>query len=266
MIPDNSAIKNIDKIIKSGRIPHSFLIEGGSFEERNQTALYLAKAIVCAGDNKPCNNCRQCKITDSNSNVDVILIEPEDKKKFISVGQIRNLRADAFVKPHSAEKKVYIIKNAELMNEQAQNALLKVLEEPPASVVFILLSPSRTLQLITIVSRCSIFMISKEKSYDEKTQEDAKKIIDLLFENKYYEILKAFKPYEKDRLKAEKLFRSIQSVCLLVIKDSTASNYRKKALSLVYDQIDSYIGLIGLNVNMSLLFSSAVCKFESFIK
>lgn len=266
MIPDNSAIKNIDKVIKSGRIPHSFLIEGGSLDERCDTALYLAKAIVCIGEDKPCNNCRQCKITDSNSNVDVIFVEPEDKKKFISVGQIRNLRADAFVKPHSAEKKVYIIKNAELMNEQAQNALLKILEEPPASVVFILLSPSRTLQLITIVSRCSIFMISKEKSFDEKTQADAKEIIDLLFENKYYEMLKALRPYEKDRLKAEKLFRCIQSVCLSVIKDSSASNYRKKALSLVYEQIDSYVELIEFNVNMTLLFSAAVCKFESFIK
>ena len=265
MIPQNSAIDSINKVIKSGRIPHSFLIEGGSFEERTKTALYLAKCIVCEGEEKPCDNCRQCKITDSASNTDIIFLEPEEKKKFISVGQIRSVRADAFVKPHSAEKKIYIIKNAELMNEQAQNALLKILEEPPASVVFILLSPSRTLQLITIVSRCSTFMIAKESDCDEQTLSDAKKIIDLLFDSKYYEMLKELRPYEKDRLKAEKLLRSMQSVCISVIKDGSASNYRKKALSLIYGQIDRYVELIGLNVNMSLLFSSAVLKFESFL-
>lgn len=265
MIPNNSAIQNIKRIVKSGRIPHSFLIEGGSFEERTETATYLAKAIVCEGEDKPCNECRQCKITDSSSNVDIIFVGTEDGKKIISVGQIRNLRTDAFIKPHSAQKKVYVIKNAELMNEQAQNALLKVLEEPPTSVVFILLSPSRTLELVTIVSRCSILTLSQEITSDKELEEEAKKIIDLLFDNKYYDMLKAFKPYEKDRSKAEKLFRCMQELCVSVIKSGNVSNHRKKILSLIYEEINYYIELISLNANMPLLFSSAVCKFRNYI-
>ncbi|MCQ2455215.1 MAG: hypothetical protein MJ090_03630 [Clostridia bacterium] len=266
MMAENSAFGNIKAIVKSGRIPHSFMIEGGSFDERLDYALYLAKAIVCTGENKPCGNCRQCQITDSGSNVDIAFLEPEDKKKFISVGQIRNLRNDAFVLPHSAEKKVYIIKNAELMNEQAQNAFLKILEEPPKSVVFILLTESRTLQLETVVSRCSIFTLSGQTAEEGKFAEDAKAVLQLLFDGKNYELLKLFKPYEKDRLKAEKLFKALKQECVKNAADTALSNYRRKTVSEIFEETEKYIGLIKNNINMSLLFSAVVCKFGSLIK
>lgn len=266
MIPEalkeSAAYGTLRSIIDGGRIPHSFMIEGGNLTDRKQTALYLAKCIICENEVKPCDNCRMCKTAEDASNPDVISVFPEDKKKSITVAQIRNMRADAFVRPHSANKKIYIIENAELMNEQAQNALLKVLEEPPATVVFILLTPSRTYELETIVSRCSILKISGDTDSDLS---EAQSFISLLFEGKYYELLKILKAYEKDRKKAEEFFLCIKEECVKEISSGTLSNYRAKILSKIYEQTDPYIVQIQSNVNMPLLASAAVCRYKSFL-
>ncbi len=270
MIPgisgNDALISNLESIISSGRIPHSFLIEGGSFEERKAVANYIAGAVVCESDEKPCGNCRQCKLCENGSNVDISYIGLEDGKKNILVSQIRKLRADAFIKPHSAQKRVFIIENADLMNEQSQNALLKILEEPPASVVFILLTPSRALSLVTIISRCSILKLSdKENNNDEELFSVAENILNLLFDFKEYEALKILSSFEKDRLKSEKLLRAIQKNCAETMKSGNISNYRAKALSKIYDQCEEYISLIRTNINMPLLFSAAICRFRSFL-
>lgn len=262
---NSSVISNLKRIINSGRIPHSFLIEGSTFEERMKTAIYLAKGVLCSGDNKPCNNCNQCKTADSSSNADISLLRPEKDKKFISVEQIRNLRQEAYIMPHSAQRRVFIIENAELMNEQGQNALLKILEEPPKTVVFILLVSSRTLLLPTVISRCSIFLLSTEEISDKKIITDAENILSLLFEAKEYDILLMTKSYEKDRIKSEKLLNSIKDLCVNNLKSGNISMYRSLVYSKIFDQIGEYIESINTNVNMSLLFSAMISKFKSFI-
>ncbi len=254
------SFSNVNNMLSSGKIPHSFLIEGATFENRKEAGIYIAKGIVCEGSLKPCLKCRQCKITDDFSNPDIIFISPEENKKFISVAQIRKLRADAYVLPHSAQRKVFIIENAELMNEQAQNALLKVLEEPPQSTVFILLTPSRSLQLATVISRCSILKLAGKECIDESGA--AKEFLSLLFDGKYYEMLLSLKPFEKDRKGAEEFFANLKSECVNEIKENNISNYRMRVLSRIFEQSGEYIDLINTNVNMPLLVSAAVCKFK----
>ncbi len=260
-----SAYENLNKLIKSGRIPHSFLIEGATLEERKKMALYLAKSIVCTGENKPCNTCIQCKTANSLSNVDISFVVPENDKKFISVDKIRALRQEAFVMPHSAQKRVFIIENAELINEQGQNALLKILEEPPKTVVFILLVSSRTRLLPTIISRCSVFIMSGETNDDGDITNDAKEFLSLLFDAKEYDMLLLSKKYEKDRLKTEKFFNCLKDICAKEMSSGENSMYRKKALSKIFDETDNYIGLIKTNINLTLLFSAVVCKYKSFV-
>ena len=151
--------------IEHNHIPHAIILEGEAGLGKHTLAQYLSRAILCFEDKRPCDECKSCKLNFSGSHPDLITIAPEDKKKNISVNQIRALRQTAFVKPHIAERKVLIIDKAETMNEQSQNALLKVLEEPPESVYFILIAETASALLETVLSRCIKFTLSvPEKS------------------------------------------------------------------------------------------------------
>ncbi len=261
----SECFKNVEKIIEENRLPHSFLIEGGSFEIRKEFGEYIANAIVCEGESRPCGNCRQCSLFANGANVDISYILPEDGKKNILISAIRSLREDAFIKPHSAQKRIFIIETAELMTEQSQNALLKILEEPPESVVFILLTPSRGQLLDTIVSRCSVFKLSDDFDLNDNLTVFVTDFLKMLFDSSEYDMLKILSAFEKDRMKSEDFFKSLQSECVRLISSNSISNFRLKVLSRIYDKCNEYIELIHNNINMSLLFTVAVCEFKSYL-
>ena len=145
------------------RIPHACLICAPNSEAALNKAKELASGAVCSGKGllKPCGACRDCRKVAAGIHPDVITLSRavDDKgrqKQNITVDQIRALSADAIVLPNEAARKVYIIDGAETMNPAAQNAALKLLEEPPAAVVF-LLCPVRPMQLLeTVRSRCAL--------------------------------------------------------------------------------------------------------------
>lgn len=89
----------------------------------------------------------------AGSHPDIYIAAPEDGKKNITVAQIRSLRNEAYVKPHIANGRAFIIDMADTMNEQSQNALLKVLEEPPGNTLFLLIAQSKAALLDTVISR-----------------------------------------------------------------------------------------------------------------
>lgn len=262
-IGENENLKStVLGFIKSGRIPHAILIEGDNAELSARFADYIAAACVCEGENAPCGMCRQCHTTEIKSNPDVSYTLPLDGKKFISVNQIRTLRAEAFVKPHSAAKRVFIIDGAQRMNEQAQNALLKVLEEPPKSVVFILTAPSKSMLLNTVVSRCVLLSLySNEQSTDE-TSATAHEFIRILLEGSEYELLKLMTPLEKSRVKAEQFF-----ACLAVeiSERLSKSTHNARVLDRLYDDTKYYIDLLKTNINMSLLTSLVVSRSKGLL-
>lgn len=153
--------ERIKTLIGSGRIPQALVIEGGSTAEREESAHELAKAIVCSeGDAFACGICAACKKAEANTHPDIITVEPETGKKAISVDVIRKMREDAFILPNEADGKVYIIKQADTLQDYAQNALLKILEEPPKYVTFILLVSSKATLLETVLSRVSVISLS----------------------------------------------------------------------------------------------------------
>lgn len=143
------------------RLPHACLISAPTQELAQQKARELAAAAVCSGDGtKPCGRCRDCRKATAGVHPDIISITrlTDDKGKLkqnIVVDQIRALSTDAVVLPNEAARKVYIIKEAETMNPAAQNAALKLLEEPPAFVVFLLCTTNAMLLLPTVRSRCA---------------------------------------------------------------------------------------------------------------
>ena len=155
----NDATKTrIGNAIIDRRMPHAFIIDGYEGAGKFTLATEIAAALNCEAQrdgNKPlpCRTCQSCKKILGAGHVDVSITERESGKAQISVEQIRKIRKDMYLTATEAEFKVYIIKSAERMNIEAQNALLIALEEPPRNVIIILLAEGTDKILTTIKSR-----------------------------------------------------------------------------------------------------------------
>ena len=161
----NDIIKEqLKKSINNNQISHSYLFVGIEGIGKKMLATELAKAILCLNDNKYCNNCKSCVEFDGNNNPDFLYIEPDGNS--LKIEQIREMQKKAQEKPIISNKKVYIIDNADKMTVEAQNSLLKTLEEPPEFVTIILIGSNENAFLTTIKSRC---MIIRFNSVDNKT-------------------------------------------------------------------------------------------------
>lgn len=248
------AVKNF---IATRRIPHAILIEGINDAANYELAVYIATAAVCSGDTAPCGSCLNCHQATVKTHPDISYIAPPEGKKNLSVDQIRELRADAFVKAHSAEKRVFIIESAHRMNPQAQNALLKVLEEPPANVIFILLVPSKTMLLDTIISRCVLLSLIENNSDTNKYAEMATAFIDLLLSGSEYDMIKLLTPLEKSRANAEEFFNTL---ALCVTDKLKQGSGFARVLDRLHDDTKYYLDLLKTNINMPLLISLVVSR------
>lgn len=150
----------------ANELSHAYILLSPSAEERMRAATAVAAAAVCAeGENVPCGVCRACRKVREGIHPDVITVRrlSDDKgkqKKEIGVDQIRELIADSVVLPNESERKVYIIEDADRMNLSAQNAALKLLEEPPRGVHFLLCAANAEQLLETVRSRCEKLVCS----------------------------------------------------------------------------------------------------------
>ncbi len=132
---------------------HAYLFAGPSGTGKRSVALLCAAARLCRGEEKPCGACGPCRRVFAGTHPDVHILLPEKGKRDIGVGVMREALSEASVRPLEGEGKLFLVPEADRMNPQAQNALLKTLEEPPEDTVF-LLSASRPAALLpTILSR-----------------------------------------------------------------------------------------------------------------
>ena len=163
----------LDKLIKNircGISQHAYIFEGevgaGSFI----ASRLFANALVCEKkEMSPCGVCSACILAKAGNHPDISIIIPQKDKKNIVVEQIREVIKDASKKPYENAKKVYIIAYGDEMNEQAQNAFLKLLEEPPEYAVFVILAKNTASLLPTVRSRCEIIKFPPVKA--EKIKE-----------------------------------------------------------------------------------------------
>lgn len=155
VIGHESIIGHFKSSIERGKVAHAYLIHGEKGTGKKLLAGLFAKTLQCeAGGTDPCGICRSCVQCDSGNQPDIIWVRHE-KPTVISVDDIREqVNKDIIVRPYSSRYKVYIIPQGELMNPQAQNALLKTIEEPPEYAVIILLTNNIDKMLPTILSRC----------------------------------------------------------------------------------------------------------------
>ena len=146
--------ENLRHSISRGRISHFYLISGPEGSGKRTLAKLLGAAILCQGQEKPCGTCPACRKALGNGHPDFITVD-DPEKKTVSVELIRDARSDIYIRPNEADHKIYLFPRAQDMGIPGQNALLKVLEEPPSYGVFILLTDNPQKLLPTVRSRCT---------------------------------------------------------------------------------------------------------------
>ncbi len=152
-IVGNDKIKQeLGENVENGTVSHSYLFVGQEGIGKKLFANEFAKMILCLGNKKACDRCDSCIKFNSDNNPDFVMIEPDGNS--IKISQIREMQDNVFKKPIVSNKKVFIIDNSDKMTEEAQNSLLKTLEEPPEYVIIILISSNENKLLNTIKSRC----------------------------------------------------------------------------------------------------------------
>ncbi len=153
LLGNDETKRRLEAALDSGRTSHAYLIAGPAGSGKRTLARLLAAGLECTGAGRPCGVCRACRKVLGDAHPDVITVDDPDRRQ-LPVDLIRRMRSDAFVRPNEGAKKVFVVPRAQDMNESGQNALLKVLEEPPAYGVFLLLADAPEKLLPTIRSRC----------------------------------------------------------------------------------------------------------------
>ena len=155
IIGHNQIIEHLKNAIRMEKISHAYILNGENNSGKMMLAEAFAMALQCeAGGDEPCMECRSCRQAKEHNQPDIIYVT-HDKPNIISVDDIRHqLNNDIVIKPYSSKYKIYIVDEAEKMNIQAQNALLKTIEEPPAYGIILLLTTNADGFLPTILSRC----------------------------------------------------------------------------------------------------------------
>ena len=149
--------EHLQTAIRMNKVSHAYIINGERSSGKEFIAQVFAMALQCEkGGEEPCQECHSCKQALSHNQPDIIRITHE-KPNTVGVEDIRaQINNDIAIKPYSSPRKIYIMNEAEKMTVQAQNALLKTLEEPPEYAVILLLTTNVEALLPTILSRCVV--------------------------------------------------------------------------------------------------------------
>ena len=157
---------NLSESLAKKHISHFYLISGPKGSGKHTLAKLLAEAILCEDSRKPCGNCVHCRKMRSGNHPDFITVEDPEHKN-VAVKIVRQIRDDMFVRPNEANHKIYLFPQE--LGIEGQNALLKILEEPPSYGVFLLLTDNPDKLLPTVRSRCTEL---KLQALEEKTIRD----------------------------------------------------------------------------------------------
>ncbi len=159
--------------LSGGTLGHAFILAGPAGSGKEELARILARAMVCDHPGaKPCGSCPACKKALGGIHPDIIAVAPLEEGKAITVDQVRQMRADAYVRPNEAPRKVYIVEQADHMRVEGQNAMLKLLEEGPGYAAFLLLAENQGGLLTTVRSRCeTLSLIAQEQELSGPEEE-----------------------------------------------------------------------------------------------
>ncbi len=159
MLGHRKILASLQETIKKDNVGHAYIFEGPDGVGRRETALSFAAMLMCEREHLACGECKSCQLFSEGSNPDFQEIYSAEKS--ISVDDIRNVLKGLVIRPLYSKYKIIIINDADSMTVQAQNALLKSLEEPPSYVVFILTVQSGAAVTPTVRSRCQRVLFNR---------------------------------------------------------------------------------------------------------
>ncbi len=139
--------------IVAGTLPHAIIIEGADGSGKSTIARHIALLLNCKHTPDVCYLCDNCKKILGKNHTDVVYVSLPEGKSQLGIESVRFMKSDVYIKPNESDYKVYIIESADKMTVEAQNAFLKIFEEPPAYAVFVLLCESADALLVTVRSR-----------------------------------------------------------------------------------------------------------------
>jgi DNA polymerase-3 subunit delta' len=157
VLDQHHAVGLLRSALRSGRVHHAYLFAGPAGTGRSETAAAFAQALQCDRyQEDSCGSCEPCRKVSSDVHPDVRWVRPLEGKNTIGIDQVREVRREASYGPHEGRWKVFVFCPADAMLAEAQNSLLKLLEEPPERVVLVLVVESPQALLPTVVSRCQM--------------------------------------------------------------------------------------------------------------
>lgn len=265
----NEKVKQqLSYLVESSRLPHAIIIEGEQGIGKRTFARELVLNLFCRNDyDKPCRICAQCSKVIKGIHPDIYEYSAPGGVRSFHIDVIRDIKEDVYMQPNEAEYKVYILGNCQCMGEPAQNALLKILEEPPSYALFILTVTTKSALLETVLSRSVVislegvdnkiaaeYICSKNESVDyddafnaasvwsgnigkaveslnngkfSKINEIAQNICKSLLAENEFELLKSCSVFEKDR---ETLI-SVMNFLKSIFRDAIIYNDTSEILS-----------------------------------
>ena len=260
--------KAVLELIRSGRLPHTIILEGGEKDERDSAALLLAAGAVCREEDPPCLRCNPCRKVLDGIHPDVFRPEPSKNLKsgILSLKDLRDsYLSQMSVRPNEADCKVYLFSDADkLLREDSQNALLKTIEEPPQSLYFIFTVQSAKSLLLTVRSRAHIMTLHREDVRDEDTEATADKLIDGVVSLYEYDLLHTlYTLSDKARLEetlcvfTEKLRQALSFYSGVMTDDPSVKKLtrkldRRRVIALI-EITNEAVNRLKTNVNIQLL-------------
>lgn len=160
LLGKREARERVASQISSKKLPHALMLVGEKGIGKSFFADYICKLLFCNGESAPCGECAPCKKIEKGIHPDIFKIYPEGKSETIGVKTIAPIKEHIYIKPNDAAYKIFIIYSAERMNKFAQNALLKMIEEPPEDTFFIFTCQNAQALLPTVRSRVSMLSLS----------------------------------------------------------------------------------------------------------
>lgn len=211
----DSLCDSVLKTINAGNFPHGTLLECENEELSLKLAHIIANALVCTGANRPCGECAACRKAMGNNHPDIYETDGKTKKTdAFTVDSVREIRTNAFIVPNEANAKVYILKNGQNMNEQAQNAFLKILEEPPQYVYFIILTSQKSKMLETVLSRVSVYSVAASNQIiTDEEREYVEEIVAAILSPNELKLMEHTSKYIKNNRMAGRILELLSAVC-----------------------------------------------------
>lgn len=276
----NKLSSEVVSSVEQGSFPHGVLVECQNENDGVQFARFIANCLVCRSHNKPCGECEDCHKANKNGHPDIFETDGiiKSKSKVFAVDSVRQIRDDAFILPNESDSKVYILKNAHNMNDQAQNAILKILEEPPSYVFFIIVTTSRSTMLETVLSRVQTYsLLSDEEKITDKECDAVKNFIKALLNVNELALVEQTAIFLKNNQFAKRVLNLLLEVFrdALVLKSGYSREVRfseevnvlynkltAKALMQLVEVCDELIDSIDRNCNNNLLVVRMCYEFK----